>query len=138
MTRTSLDDVQWASLMLTVQQIPRLEARRGSAAPFCRGRAVDRPTGALWRDLPDELGLWSSVYHRWWRWCVRGWWELVFEAMRPAVSADGCSTARPARRTAPQAARPAARPPPKRSAAAAAASAPSFTPAPTAQAGSCG
>ena len=29
-----------------------------------------------------------SVYHRC-RWCLRGWWDLVFEAMRPAVPADG-------------------------------------------------
>lgn len=46
-------------------------------------------TGAPWRDLPDALGRWPSVYHRWRRWCLRGWWELVFEAMRPVLPADG-------------------------------------------------
>ena len=46
-------------------------------------------TGAPWRDLPDDLGHWPSVYHRFRRWSVRGWWELVFEALRPALPADG-------------------------------------------------
>ena len=49
---------------------------------FCR-------TGAPWRDLPDELGYWPGVYHRFRRWSVRGWWELAFEALRPALPADG-------------------------------------------------
>ena len=90
MTRTSLDDAQWASLMLTMQQIPHAWKRDEAALRRFVGAAlwIGR-TGAPWRDLPDELGLWSSVYHRWRRWCVRGWWELVFEAMCPAVPADG-------------------------------------------------
>ena len=46
-------------------------------------------TGAPWRDLPEALGRWPSVYHRWRRWCLRGWWELVFEAVRPSLPADG-------------------------------------------------
>ncbi len=40
-------------------------------------------------DLPDDLGHWPSVHHRFRRWSVRGWWELVFEALRPALPADG-------------------------------------------------
>ena len=46
-------------------------------------------TGAPWRDLPESLGHWSSVYHRWRRWCVRGWCELIFEHLRPMVPANG-------------------------------------------------
>ncbi|RKJ96070.1 IS5 family transposase [Pseudoroseomonas wenyumeiae] len=90
MTRTKLDDAQWASLMLVMQQIPRawkrdeVALRRFIAAALwiCR-------TGAPWRDLPEALGQWSSVYHRWRRWCLRGWWELIFEALRPSLPADG-------------------------------------------------
>src|SRR3978361_2441303 len=65
-------------------------------------------TGAPWRDLPDTLGHWSSVYHRWRRWCVRGWCKLIFEHLRPALPADGvavvdspiCKTPRATRGTA--------------------------------------
>jgi transposase len=90
MTRTSLDDAQWAPLMLVMQKIPRawqrdeVALRRFIAAALwiCR-------TGAPWRDLPEALGQCSSVYHRWRRWCLRGWWELIFEALRPSLPADG-------------------------------------------------
>jgi hypothetical protein len=34
------------------------------------------------------LGLWSSVDHRWRRWCLRGWWNLIFEALRPSLPAN--------------------------------------------------
>jgi transposase len=58
--------------------------------------------GTPWRDLLDEPGYRPSVHHRWRRWCVRGWWELVFEALptgglvlldstRARRSAFGCS-----------------------------------------------
>jgi len=88
MTRTSLDDALWASLMLTMQQLPRAwkrdetVLRRFVEAALWIGR-----TGAPWRDLPDGLGRWPSVYHRFRRWSVRGWWNLVFEAHRAASGA---------------------------------------------------
>src|SRR4028118_644537 len=90
MTRTSMDDAQWVSRQLVLQQIP-LAWKRAEAA---RRRFVEAAlrvcrTGAPWRDLPEALGLWSSVYHRWRRWCLRGWWELIFEALRPSLPADG-------------------------------------------------
>jgi len=90
MTRTNLDDAQWASLMMVTQRIPNawkrdeVGLRRFVAAVLWVLR-----TSAPWRDLPDTLGYWLSVYHRFRRWCVRGWWELVFEHLRPALPADG-------------------------------------------------
>ena len=79
MTRTSLDDAQWVSLMLVMQQIPLVWKRDDVALRrFVEAALWICRTGAPWRDLPEGLGLWSSVYHRWRRWCLRGWWELVF------------------------------------------------------------
>jgi transposase len=90
MTRTRLDDARWASLMLVMQHIP-LAWKRDEAAlrRFVEAVLWICRTGAPWRDLPEVLGQWPSVYHRWRRWCLRGWWELVFEALRPALPADG-------------------------------------------------
>ena len=90
MTRMRLDDAHWASLMLVMQQIP-LAWKRDEAAlrRFVEAALWLCRTGAPWRDLPEALGQWPSVYHRWRRWCLRGWWELVFKALRPAVPADG-------------------------------------------------
>ena len=90
MTRTSLDDALWASLMLTMQQIPHAWKRDEAALRrFVEAALWIGRTGAPWRDLPGDLGCWPSVYHRFRRWSVRGWWELVFEALRPALPADG-------------------------------------------------
>ncbi len=90
MTRTSLDDAQWVSLMLVMQQIPLAWKRDGAALRrFVEAALWICRTGAPWRDLPQTLGQWSSVYHRWRRWCLRGWWELVFEALRPSLPAGG-------------------------------------------------
>ena len=90
MTRTSLDDALWASLMLTMQQIPHAWKRDEAALRrFVEAALWIGRTGAPWRDLPGDLGHWPSVYHRFRRWSVRGWWGLVFEALRPALPADG-------------------------------------------------
>jgi transposase len=90
MTRTNLDDTQWTSLMLVIQRIPHAwKCDEAGLRRFITAVLWILRTGAPWRDLPDTLGHWPSVYHRFRRWCVRGWWELIFEHLRPAVPAEG-------------------------------------------------
>lgn len=90
MTRTRLDDAQWASLMMLIQRIPNVWKRDEAALRrFLEAVLWILRTGAPWRDLPDALGHWPSVYHRWRRWCVRGGCELIFAQLRPALPADG-------------------------------------------------
>ena len=90
MTRTNLDDAHWASLMLVTQRIPHAWKRdEAGLRRFVTAVLWILRTGAPWRDLPEVLGHWPSVHHRFRRGCVRGWWELVFEHLRPALPADG-------------------------------------------------
>jgi transposase len=39
-------------------------------------------TGAPWRDLPERLGHWNSVWRRFDRWARKGTWARVFEALQ--------------------------------------------------------
>jgi len=39
-------------------------------------------TGAAWRDLPERLGNWNSVWRRFDRWADAGVWGRVLEAVR--------------------------------------------------------
>jgi len=39
-------------------------------------------TGAPWRDLPTELGSWSTVFSFFNRWSQKGLWRKVFELLR--------------------------------------------------------
>jgi transposase len=76
--------------MMVIQRIPHAWKRDEEALRrFVEAVIWILRTGAPWRDLPETLGYWPSVYHRWRRWCVRGWCELIFEQLRPALPADG-------------------------------------------------
>jgi transposase len=39
-------------------------------------------TGASWRDLPERLGNWNSVWRRFDRWAEKGVWRRVFDALQ--------------------------------------------------------
>jgi transposase len=65
MIRVSLDDAEWMSLMLVVQHIPLAWKRaEGALRRLIEAALWICRTGAPWRDLPEALGPWSSVYHR--------------------------------------------------------------------------
>jgi len=38
-------------------------------------------TGAPWRDLPEELGKWNSVYQQFRRWSLTGFWDVLLDAL---------------------------------------------------------
>ena len=38
-------------------------------------------TGAPWRDLPERYGPATTVYNRYVRWCERGIWQGIFDAL---------------------------------------------------------
>src|SRR5262249_55249923 len=38
-------------------------------------------TGAPWRDLPERFGNWNTVWKRFDRWCRKGTWQQIFQAL---------------------------------------------------------
>src|SRR5437762_6638523 len=69
-------------------------------------------TGAPWRDLPERLGNWNSVWKRFDRWARKGTWARVFEAVQDpdlewlildstAVRAHPCAAGAEKKRTGP-------------------------------------
>ena len=38
-------------------------------------------TGAPWRDLPEDLGNWHTVFTRYNRWSKKGRWEIIFSVL---------------------------------------------------------
>ena len=42
-------------------------------------------TGCQWRALPHDFPQWKTVYHYFWHWRRRGWWEQLNTALRARV-----------------------------------------------------
>ena len=82
MPRRILSDSQWVRVALL---LPGKDGDPGRSArdnrEFLEAVLWIARTGAPWRDLPDEFGLWNSVFQRFRRWARKGVFERVFEAL---------------------------------------------------------
>ena len=81
--RYELTDMQWRQIE------PLLPGREGCPGAHAEDNRLFvnaiiwvARTGAPWRDLPERIGNWNSVFQRFNRWAKRGVWQRVFEALR--------------------------------------------------------
>jgi transposase len=73
-----------------------VEARRSKAGSpakqsdrdFLEALIWEARTGAPWRDMPEELGNWHSVYVRFRRWEAAGVWKRFWKALQEDSLAD--------------------------------------------------
>ena len=82
MPRRILSDSQWARvapLLPGKAEDPGRSARDNRE--FLEALLWIARTGAPWRDLPDEFGLWNSVFQRFRRWALKGVFERVFKEL---------------------------------------------------------
>lgn len=82
MIRRELTDMQWSRIESLV---PGKKGDRGRSGEDNR-LFVDAVlwilrTGAPWRDLPSEFGIWNSVYVRFNRWSRKQVWVSLFKAL---------------------------------------------------------
>lgn len=82
MARTILRDDQWERIK---DYLPGKASDRGVTAAnnrlFLEAVLWITRTGSPWRDLPDCFGNWHRVYVRYNRWCHKGTWTKVLEAV---------------------------------------------------------
>jgi len=85
LARCLMSDEEWAvfSPFLTENRA------QGGRPPRNHRRTLDgifwiARTGAPWRDLPEEFGIWSSVYRQFRRWTLSGVWEVMLAALAEA------------------------------------------------------
>jgi putative transposase len=82
MGRHELTDEQWDAIK---DHLPGKKGDPGRTAANNR-RFVNAVlwlarTGAPWRDLPSRFDKWNSAFKRYNRWCKRGVWPRVLEAL---------------------------------------------------------
>ena len=82
MPRRILSDSQWARV---AHLLPGKDGDPGRSATdnreFLEAVLWIARTGSPWRDLPDEFGLWNSVFQRFRRWAKKGVFERVFKVL---------------------------------------------------------
>ena len=82
MPRRILSDSQWqriAPLLPGKSDDPGRTARDNR--DFLEAVLWIARTGAPWRDLPAEFGLWNSVFRRFRRWAIKGVFDKVFREL---------------------------------------------------------
>lgn len=78
--RHALTDSQWTRIE---PHLPAPKGRHGrNDRLFLDAVLWAAKTGAPWRDLPARLGAWEQVYQRFARWCDRGHFDALFQALQ--------------------------------------------------------
>jgi transposase len=73
-----MNDAEWAFFE------PFVTAKTGRPSQYRRvldGIFWVTRTGAPWRDLPEELGKWNSVYQQFRRWSLAGLWDVLLDTL---------------------------------------------------------
>ena len=82
MDRHRLSDEQWARIEHLVAGKTGDRGRSGrDNRQFVEAVLWMARTGAPWRDLPESLGKWNSVFRRFSRWARRGVWARVLQVL---------------------------------------------------------
>jgi len=82
MIRTILTDAQWAVMEpLCLGKTTDPGRSGGDNRLFLEAVLWKARTGCPWRDLPEELGDWNTVFKRFDYWSKAGAFERIFEAV---------------------------------------------------------
>lgn len=85
--RGLMSDVEWAFFEPFVVMHGPLSGRPANHRRTLDGIFWVTRTGAPWRDLPEELGKWNSVYRQFLRWSRSGLWDFLLDALASSGAA---------------------------------------------------
>ncbi|MBX2813747.1 MAG: IS5 family transposase [Myxococcales bacterium] len=84
MQRHELSEEEWTVikplLVLPPGRPPLISHRKFLNAVLWKIR-----TGVPWRDLPEQYGSWKTIYSRFRRWAIAGYFQAIFEALHIEV-----------------------------------------------------
>ncbi len=88
MSRGDLNEAEWRLL----KDLLPPERGRKSRPAFDNRQIVNGilwriRSGAPWRDLPEKLGKWNSVYQQFRRWSLSGLWDALLDALSSSGAA---------------------------------------------------
>lgn len=87
--RHVLSDAQWALVQLALPTGRRGPKSRLRDRNFIDAVPYRAKTSIAWRDLPERLGTWKTVYNKFARWSYQGHWAKIFKALQIHVD-DEC------------------------------------------------
>jgi transposase len=90
MKRHELTDAQWARLEPHLPpQRPATGRPNQDHRRILNGIIFRLKTGIPWRDLPERLGPWQTVYSRFRRWQQAGIWQRILAELQAEADAAG-------------------------------------------------
>lgn len=91
MVRYRIDDSTWAKIYVYLKARPKLHTgHEAKSRIFVDAVHWIMRTGAQWRDLPEELGNWNTVFKRFGRWSEKGIWDEVHKHFIAGQIWNGC------------------------------------------------
>lgn len=80
--RHKLDDQTWTKLYTCLKKIPKIYVgNEQKVRIFIEAVHWVMRTGSPWRDIPQELGLWNSIFKRFSRWADENVWERLHQEL---------------------------------------------------------
>jgi len=90
MKRHELSDAEWEVLEPIVRRRAAKTGRKArNVRQILNGIMWILRTGAPWRDLPERLGPWQSVYHYYRIWRDNGTFDRILQALQVRLDRDG-------------------------------------------------
>jgi transposase len=82
MSTIKLTENQWTTIVAFLRSHPKVYVgQEANCRRFIEGVLWVLRSGAQWREVPERYGNWNTIYQRYARWCERGIWTELHQAV---------------------------------------------------------